>query len=216
MNAIVAPTLFRAYPGYPGTNKGQVGLAKPSPTTKLPHLLLPNFSTPIILMKVAAGGFMKEQQALLEKGLVSLDRLAEVQFNFLVVKNVPEIRVVYLGGHLNACIDGQLSSLPLLAQMGKRVEVFLPLDLIYLGPEDFNSDLKSEAFDAKAAFLIERKSGIHQQLDRLLSVDYVIFFDGNMVEARGKEGIELNNPLVVRVFSTSEQMLEYLEIHPQG
>ena len=89
--------------------------------------------------------------------------------------------------------------------------------MIYLGPEDFNENLKSEAFDAKAAYLVERRSDMHLSLDKdYPSVDYVIFFDDIMIEARGKEGVELNNPLVVRIFSTSERMLEYLRFPPQN
>jgi hypothetical protein len=147
----------------------------------------------------------------LREALGSSGLLGAVQTNFLNVGKVagPEVRVIYIGGHLDACLNEEIGALPVLAQAGKRVEVFLPLDLIYLSREDFKAGPGSVAFDAKAAFLIERNDFMHRTLAALPQVDYAIFFDGEMIEARGKGDAE-PTPLIVRIYSSTSKMLSYL------
>ena len=202
---------YRAYAGYPGRIDLIRGRKMAPEIAASPNIQLPRFSAKIILVEVAAM-FRPEQEKALEETLGSRDLLAEIQTNFLNVGKVagPEIRVIYIGGHLDACLDSQLNALPVLAHFGKRVEALLPLDLIYLGPEDFKPELQREAFNAKAEYLIGRTDGLHRKLNAMPQVDYAIFFDDELIEARGEEAAELPNPLVVRIFSSTEKMLAYL------
>jgi hypothetical protein len=203
---------YRNYLSSPGRPKLPGGRRSSVPTAPRPDLRLPEFAAKVVLVKVAANFRPVEEEKLAET-LRGRDLLAEVQLNHLCVSKVvgPEIRAVYIGGHLNACLDNQLAALPMLPMLGKRAEVFLPLDLIYLGPEDFQPETKRAAQGAKWDYFLGRRSKLFVNLDLNTSLDYAIFHNEQLVEARGREAVELPNALVLRVFASAKKMLNYLQ-----
>jgi len=199
---------YRAYSNYPGRAALARGRKAAPGGDVRPNIAIPIFSGKVTLVEVAAR-FRPAQERVLREELGSSGLLEAVQTNFLNVgKAGPEVRVIYIGGHLDACLNDELGALPILPGAGKRVEAFLPLDLIYLSREDFKDEPGSDAFDAKAAFLVEGKDGLHRRLAVLPQVDHALFFDGEMIEARGRGDIPVQ--LIVRIYSSTAEMLTYL------
>lgn len=184
----------------PRVENGRIRAAFTSPITVLSIASLPQQETTIV-------GLSQE----LEKA--GILRMTQTGFyNPIYPEIAPEQRILVAGGHLKVCLEGQLCSYVALAERGVRVEVLLPLDLIYREHDDFEPGKSSEALKAKLEYFQKEPSGFLSRL-RQSPLSWLLLLDGEVIGSNTPTG-KFRVDFCARVFSDSEKLREYLKITP--
>lgn len=176
----------------PRVEKGRIRAAFTSPITVLSIASLPQQETAIVRIC----------QELEKAGIL---RMTQTDFyNPIYPEIAPEQRILVTGGHLKVCLEGQLCSYVALAERGVRVEVLLPLNLIY------STGKSSEALKAKLEYFQKEPSGFLSRL-RQSPLSWLLLLDGEVIGSNTPTG-KLRVDFCARVFSDIEKLREYLKL----
>ena len=177
---------------WPRTEAGKAGVSFTSPITVLTIASPPRHETAVVAIC----------QELERAGIL---RMTQTDFyNPIYPEISPEQRILVVGGHLKVCLEGQLCSYVDLAERGVRVEVLLPLDLIYNQAHD--------TLATKLAYLKSRDNSFVARL-RETPVSWLLLVDGKVREGRLKPG-QAKIDFCARFFSDSQKLREYLKTKP--
>jgi hypothetical protein len=103
---------------------------------------LHKFSAPFQMVIIAPALMHKKKTNSLEAFLRKRGQLKVVNREHAFFDSADEQRLIYTGGHCDACINNSLEGTFRSAQFsGKKTEILLPLDQIYIGPEDFQGNV---------------------------------------------------------------------------
>jgi len=193
-----------------GTGKPN-GASRPTPVKPVKSRV--SFSAPITVLTIAS---LPQHDTAIHQICQELDRngrlrMCQTDFYTPIFPEIArEQRILAVGGHLKVCLEGQLCSYVELAERGVRVEVLLPLDLIYRERDDFDPGKSAAALEAKLKYF---KEGPNRFLTRLRdsSLSWFLLLDGQVIGSTAQKGLARVD-FIARVFSDTEKLKRYLGI----
>ena len=174
---------------------------------------------PIQVVKIAFPATWENAFTALTEKLSGLGLLKAVSFEHAVFDNQPVQRIIYAGGHLNACIDTSLAATVKVAALyGVKAEITIPLDLVYIGPEDFNGS-RRQALALKRQYAEDLLSRLETVV--VGNVLWDMTWDGASIRPlprrggasssdEGRPQAVSSQDIAVKFYGTTEAMLENL------
>lgn len=140
-----------------------------------------------------------------EKGL-----LKSVSYSSAKFDHEKEQRIIYTGGHCDACINNSIQgSFSAAKNYGLKLEVLLPLDQIYIGPEDFEGNEK-EAIALKRQYAQRLKESLLTMAGP--AVNWAMYWDEETLHVQKDLP---NDPvtIVIRFYTHTSFMIERFPDH---
>jgi len=163
------------------------------------------YSEPIQVVVIAPTKIHHAKSEYLHARLIGAKLLKKINYEHAYADNHEEQRILYEGGHLDACIDTSMFSTITIAQQGliKNLQVLLPLDLIYIDRNDFN-DNEREALKSKRAYAMRFVERLETSMNE--NSDVTVYWDKEVLY-RHTHTAPLNSRIEIRYYSTHETMI---------